>query len=235
MNKSNKLFLSLLALAISFAVSSCTKDSDGNGSASTLANIMVVNATPGSVGYDFYIDDVLQNSSAIAYNGSSAYIQTAVGMKSLRLNNPNSAVNIVDRDDDLELNGNYTLISMDTAGNVESALISDDLTEPVLGKSHIRVVHASHNSPAVDVINLADTSVVFNNLGYRDVAAFTPVDAGSYALGYRIVGDSNITSLSTPVSVANQGIYTIVLSGYNSDSSGTPVSSLNVQLIDNVQ
>jgi hypothetical protein len=196
---------------------------------------MVVNAVPGSTGYDFYIDDNLQNAMPLNYNGSTPYIQTGSGTQNLKLNMTNSAVTVIDRDDDLDLNGNYSLIVMDTVGNVESKLLNDDLTEPVLGKSHVRLVHASHNSPAIDVLNLADTSVVFGNIAYRQATAFTPVNAGSYALGYRVLGDTNIVSLPTPVSLSNQGIYTIVVSGYNSDTSGTSVSSLGIQLVDNVQ
>jgi len=237
MNHKAILYFSLLAICFSAFLTSCSSDDDNNNGneTSTLANIMVVNASPGISGYDFYIDDALQNGNAINYNGSSPYIQSGSGNQNLKLNLTNTAVNVINRDEDLELNGNYTLITMDTAGSIASQVLIDDLSEPILGKSHIRLIHASHNSPAIDVVNLADTSVVFGNISFRQATSFKPFNVGSYALGYRLLGDSNITSLSTPVTVANQGIYTIVVSGFNSDSSGTAVSSLNVQLIDNVQ
>lgn len=234
MNKKSVLFFSLLALGFSTVFTSC-KDDDNNNNISTLANVMVINATPGSTGLDFYIDDALQNSSAIAYGGRTNYLQSATGMKNLLLNNANTAVSVIDRDETLSLNGNYTLLTMDTVSSIESMFLSDDLSEPVLGKSHIRFVHASHNSQAVDIVNLADTSVIFSNIGFRQATAFKAIDAGSYALGYRVVGDSNIASLPVPVNLSNQGIYTVVASGYNTDSSGTNISSLNIQLINNVQ
>ncbi len=235
MTKKVILFLSFLALSTSTLFTSCSTDDDDNDVTSTLANIMVVNASPGSAGYDFYIDDVLQNANAVNYNGSSPYIQSGSGMKNLKLNVNSTAVNIIERDEDLDLNGSYTFITMDSISRVESAIISDDLSDPALGTSHLRLIHASHNSPSIDVVNLADSSVVFGNIAYKNATAFTPLNAGSYALGYRVIGDSNITSLSSPITLANQGIYTIVVSGYNSDTSGTAVSSLNIQFIDNVQ
>jgi hypothetical protein len=235
MKKQPIFFLCFLAISISAIFTSCKDDSDEDSSLSSLSNVMVVNATPGSPGYDFYINDALQNSNAINYTGSSAYIQTIAGSKNLKLNKTNTAENVINLDENFELGGNYTLLSIDTVGSIESIVLNDDLTEPILGKSHVRVVHASHNSPAVDIINLADSSVVFSNIGFRQTTAFTPLNAGSYALGYRLPADTNIVSLSTPVTLSNRGIYTIVLSGFNSDTTGTPVSSLDIQFIDNVQ
>lgn len=211
---------------------SCTPEDDSDTN-STLANVMVVNASPGTNGLDFYIDDALQNANGIFYGNNTGYIQSTTGMKNLKLNNTNTAVNLLDFDADFDLSGNYTLLAIDTAGSTEKLLLNDDLSEPILGKSHIRFVHASHNSPAIDIVNLADTSVVFSNIGFRQGSAFTPVNAGTYALGYRLLGDSNIASLPSPVSFSNQGIYTIVASGFNTDSSGTAVTSLNIRLIDN--
>ena len=235
MNKKSILFFSLLTLGLSTVFTACLPDDDDNTNFSTLANIMIVNATPGSTGLDFYINDALQNASGITYSGNSNYLQSVTGMKNLQLNKANTAVTLIDRDENLALNGNYTLLTMDTIGSIESMFLNDDLSEPVLGKSHIRFVHASHNSQAIDVVNLADTSVVFSNIGFRQATAFTPIDAGSYALGYRVVGDSNVTSLPLPVTLANQGIYTVVASGYNTDTSGTATTSLNIQVISNVQ
>lgn len=233
MNKKAILFFSILALSFSALFTSCRINSDGDNTVSTLANVMVVNASPGSTGLDFYIDNSLQNGSGIAYGTNSGYLQSTTGMKNLRLNKANTAVNLIDRDEDFDLNGSYTLLTLDTVSSIESMLLNDDLSEPVLGKSHIRFVHASHNSPAIDIVNLADTSVVFANIGFRQYAAFTPVDAGTYALGYRLLGDSNIASLPTPVTLSNQGIYTIVASGFNTDTSGTAVTSLDIRMIDN--
>jgi len=235
MKKQPIFFLCFLAISISSIFISCKNDDDDNNNLSSLSNVMVVNATPGSPGYDFYINDALQNAGAINYTGSSAYIQTLSGSKNLKLNKTNTAENVINIDEDLELGGSYTLLSLDTVGSIESIVLNDDLTEPILGKSHLRVIHASHNSPAIDIINLADSSVVFSNIGFRQTTAFTPVDAGSYALGYRVLADTNIVSLSTPVTLTNRGIYTVVVSGFNSDTTGTPVSSLDIQLIDNVQ
>ncbi len=235
MNKKSVLFFSLLALGLSTVFTSCLHDDDDDRNYSTLANIMIVNSTPGSTGLDFYIDNALQNASSINYSTNSNYLQSPTGMKNLRLNRANTAVALIDRDENLALSGNYTLLTMDTAGSIESVFLSDDLSEPILGKSHVRFVHASHNSPAIDIVNLADTSVIFGNIGFRQATAFTPIDAGSYALGYRAVGDTNIVSLPTPVTLANQGIYTVVASGFNADTTGIPTTTLNVQLINNIQ
>jgi len=233
MNKKAILFFSLLTLGMSAAFTSCTSDDDDNDTVSTLANVMVVNASPGTSGLDFYIDDALQNANGVFFGANTGYIQSATGMKNLKLNATNTAVNLINQDEDFDLNGSYTLIAFDTVSSIEAKLLNDDLSEPVLGKSHIRFVHASHNSPAIDIVNLADTSVVFSNIGFRQNSAFTPVNAGTYALGYRLLADSNITSLPSPVTFSNQGIYTIVASGFNSDTSGTTVTSLNIRMIDN--
>lgn len=232
MKRKSIVLLGLAFMGLSLGFTSCTDDDD-NGATSTLANVMAVNATPGSTGMDFYINSELQNSGAISYGSNSAYYQSITGSRNLKLNQSQSAANFIDRDESLELNGNYSLFAMDTVGNVQSIFVEDDLSEPVLGKAHVRFVHASHNSPSIDIINLEDTSVLFSNMSFKQYSAFTPVDAGTYSLGYRLLGDSNIAALPNPVNLSNRQIYTVVASGYNTDTSGTAITSLNIQMINN--
>ena len=203
MNKKALLLMSFVVLSFSAVFTSCNPDNTDNNYSSTLAKVMVVNASPGLNGLDFYVDNSLQNGNAIGYNMTSPYYQSLTGMRNMRLNLAQSAVNIIDINKDLDLNGDYTLIALDTAGKTQSLFLSDDLSEPVLGKAHVRFVHASHNTGAIDIVNLADTSVVFANNGFRSYTAFTPVTAATYSLGYRLLGDSNITSLPTPVNFSN--------------------------------
>ncbi len=231
MNKKAIILFGLFALTVSAMFSSCEVDDNDNVN-STLAKVMVINASQGTM-FDFYIDNALQNANGIMYNRNTPYFQSLTGMKNLRLNNAATAVTVADINKDLDLNGDYSLVAIDTAGKTQVLFLEDDLSDPVLGKAHIRFIHASHNSGAIDIVNLADTSVVFSNQSFRQYTAFAPVDAGSYSLGYRVIGDSNIVSLPTPVNLANRGIYTIVASGYNTDTTGTTLTSLNIDLIRN--
>ncbi len=233
MNKKAFLIFSTAALSVCVFFTSCLPDNDDDNAVSTLAKIMVVNAQPGSVGQDFYIDDILQNSSPINYNMASPYYQSATGLRNLKINRSQSAQNILDINMDLDLSGDYSLFTLDTVGSIRTIFTADDLTEPVLGKSHLRFVQGSHNTGSIDIINLADSSVIFSNIGFRQHTAFKPLDAGAYSLGYRLLGDSNIAAIPLAVNLGNRKIYTMVLSGFNTDTSGTAVSSLNVNFIDN--
>lgn len=76
--------------------------------------------------------------------------------------------------------------------------------------ARVRVVHASADAPAVDV--LVDGNVAFQNLKFKDYTNYTPVPAGMRMLALNVAGTST-TALQLPFTLANGVSYTFYAFG----------------------
>ena len=86
--------------------------------------------------------------------------------------------------------------------------------------AHVRVIHASPDAPAVDV--LVDGSKVLTNVPYKTVSDYLPVAAGMHQIKVTPTGSDNAV-IDAPVTVAAGTNYTILAIGKVSDSSLKPL------------
>jgi len=70
-------------------------------------------------------------------------------------------------------------------------VLEDNNSAPASGKAHVRFVHASPDAPAVDIA-VAGGPVLFSNVPFKGVGAYTPVDAGTYDLEVRLTGTNTV-------------------------------------------
>ncbi len=230
MSKKISMAFSLFALTFVLLLSSCNKDDDDdNVSVSTLANVMAVHASPGSPAVDLYINDVLQNNMGLSFPSNSSYIQSITGLVNIKINKTGTAETIIDQDVTLNQNGSYSIFVVDTLPLLSTIVTNDDLSEPVLGKSHIRFAHLTPDAPSVDILDMTDSSIVFANRSFKQITDFTPLDGGVYDLGVRAIGDTNIIALPS-IQLTPGKIYTVYAKGL---LNGTGNSAFGVEVIEN--
>jgi hypothetical protein len=87
---------------------------------------------------------------------------------------------------------------------------------PAFAQSRVRVVHASADAPAVDI--LVDGTVAFQGLKFRDYTNYTPVPAGMRMLSINVAGTST-TAIRLPFTLADGVSYTFYAFGKLSASS----------------
>lgn len=75
----------------------------------------------------------------------------------------------------------------------------------------VRVVHASADAPAVDV--LAGGNVVFQGLKFKSFTEYTPVPSGEYDFSVNLSGTSTTVLTSGPVNLQGGGAYTFFAIG----------------------
>lgn len=204
------VYLCLVLFSSSAFFSSCRPDN--NTGISTLSNVMLVHASPNTPDVDLYLNDVLQNGNGFAYGDASTYVQSFTGLINIRLNERGTANVLVDKGVEFNQNGNYSIFVIDTLPDVKTMVLEDDLSEPQLGKAKVRFIHLSPDAPAVDVLNLLDSSVVVSNMSFKSYTAFLPLNAGVYDLGIRVVGDSSIIPLPSLTLSAGK-VYTAMAKG----------------------
>jgi hypothetical protein len=106
--------------------------------------------------------------------------------------------------------------------------LTDDLTLPAAGRSHVRLVHAAQNAPAVDVtlvrtsatpldsVTITNRSYIGSNPTEATVTAsstFTSIPAGNYSIRIKLAGTQTLARNPQAVTIANGGLYTLVAVG----------------------
>jgi hypothetical protein len=103
-----------------------------------------------------------------------------------------------------------------------AALLGLTLMSASAQTSRVRVVHASSDAPAVDI--LVDGNVAFQGLRFRDYTNYTPVPSGMRMISINVAGTST-TALSLPFTLANGVDYTFYAFGKLANSTLTVIGT----------
>jgi hypothetical protein len=94
------------------------------------------------------------------------------------------------------------------------ALFLDDDNSPVdPGTARVRVLHASPDAPAVDVVAGENGDALFENVGFGE-SGYTEVPEGEYTLDIYPAGDRETSVFETDVSLAGGTVYSAFAIGY---------------------
>ena len=226
------LWKTLGLAALSLVFTSC--DDDNDSSVQPQANVMVVHASPNAPAVDVRINNNVALTN-VAFPANSSYTAVNAGTTNIKVSPTGTTTYVIDANVDLMANMNYSVFAIDSVNKIKAAVVSDNLTAPAAGKSHIRFFHFSPNAPAVDIV-VQGGPTLFANRTFNDqstnanVAAFTPVDAGTYTILVRLAG-TQTTVLTVPnVPLAAGKIYTVFAKGF---VNGTGAQALGAQLIAN--
>lgn len=219
-------------MALSSIFISCDKDDDETETSQ--ARVMVVHASPDAPAVDVRINNTVTLSN-VAFPTNSNYTPLNAGNTNIKVAPTGTTTNVIDANVDFQANMNYSVFAIDSVTKIKAVVVTDNLTAPPSGKSHVRFFHFSPNAPAVDIA-VAGGPVVFTNRSFNDQASnnalanFTPLDAGSYNLEVRLAGTSTVV-LSVPnVTLTSGKIYTVFAKGF---VGGTGSRSLGAQAIVN--
>lgn len=118
----------------------------------------------------------------------------------------------------------YTVLAIGKLADIQPLVLADNLAKPEAGKAHVRFVHASPDTPAVD-ITTKDGTKIFPNVAFGQATEFTPVPAGTYDLQARVAGTDTV-GLDVPgVALEDGKIYMVVATGL---LNGEPKLAANV-------
>ncbi|NKE36138.1 DUF4397 domain-containing protein [Natronococcus sp. JC468] len=118
-------------------------------------------------------------------------------------------------DVDSTLDGLLAVIGEVAAENQPlQALFLDDDNSPVdSGTARVRVLHASPDAPAVDVVAGENGDVLFENVAFGE-SDYTEVPEGEYPLVIYPAGDRETSVFETDVSLAGGTVYSAFAIGY---------------------
>lgn len=206
--------LSIIALATSFVIASCSKKDDQDNPSPPSARIMFINTTVGadSVRAEVGTQTVV---NAIPLLASSGYQGIAPGdNQTIRFRQAASNLVLGSTSATLSADNYYSVFSTGTIQNKDLLFTTDDRTAPAANRVKLRFINASSQSfPATVTIQYAgSTTTLATGVTYQNITSFTEVDAGSVSINAINPADFSVVGL-TGVQLGAGQIYTVMLSG----------------------
>ena len=239
MNLKSIIFLLITGL---FLLTACSEDDGGVAPSEVGASqILFVHTIPALVDYSGAARTEvipwilpLRQPDAISYGQSTGYIEYGAGEGldirfriDLR-DDPDRPFDHQSRTrvlTDIEFDKSYTFIGAGFGNNLYPALFfEDDLTPPAAGNAHLRLVHGSVDSPDIDILIDGVAVTEFSSMAYGSGSVFVPLTAGSKNITVNEAGTSN-TLLTKSIDLANETIYTAIISGLSSITGFEPLDA----------
>lgn len=182
--------LSLLGLVSFSFLLSCSKSKNDPGQ----AEIMVINAVPGSAGIDLEVGGKKLNETPIPFSGATGYLKLPAGRQELKVNQMNSTNLIVSKNVSLSNGGKYTLLVYNLPNSTQATLAEDVLPAIAMGKAHARYFNLAPGSAALTVgfTTTAGYKSMFPSRGFETEETilandgFTTIDAaGNVSISLR--------------------------------------------------
>jgi hypothetical protein len=185
--------------------------------------VRVMHASPDTPPVDIFVDGA-KAVTGLAFPANTGYVSLPAGTHNVKVfvsPSDGSGTPALEADLDVVAGKDYTVLAVGLVGDGSLALLplEDNNATPANGKAHIRLIHASPDAPAVDVAVAGTSSLVFSNVAFKGVGAYTPVDAGTYDLEVRPAGTTTIALTIDNLALANQNVYTAVAVGLLADNS----------------
>ena len=191
-----------------------TDATDGGGETGT-GRVKTVHASPDAPAVNLKVDDG-DPIGELAFTKATAYLEIPAGSRNLKAIPVGETTAAIDADVTIEDGKSYTVFAADVVASIAPVVAEDDLTAPASGKAHVRFAHMSPDAPAVDIVPQGG-SALFSNAKFKDVTAFTPVDAGTVTIEVQKNSDSAVVLTVPDVKLEEGVIYTIWASGKVAD------------------
>ncbi|MDQ3811118.1 MAG: DUF4397 domain-containing protein [Chloroflexota bacterium] len=142
--------------------------------------------------------------AALPFKSASPYTQIPAGTRSVRVTPAGQGGNaVLSADVPLQAGQSLTLVAVGRPPELSALPLQDDNAAPPAGKAKVRFVHTSPDAPPVDIA-VRGGPTIFPNVGFKSVAGYVTVDAGTYALDVRPAGTSSV-ALSVPGVILQSG------------------------------
>jgi hypothetical protein len=161
------------------------------------AHVRVLHGSPDAPSVDVYVNDAKVDAlSGLEFGDLSSYVAVPGGTYAIKVCATADAtvcpidVPALDIADDTQ----YTIAATNALASIEAQVLVDD-PAPVAGKTQVRVVHFSSDTPAVDVLTQDGSAKVVENLAYPDATDYLTLAAGSYDLKVCANADNTVCPL----------------------------------------
>ncbi|GBD22908.1 hypothetical protein HRbin29_00554 [bacterium HR29] len=217
MTKHLLLALALVGVAVFGTSASEIEAQSGTG------RVRVMHASPDTPPVDIFVDGQ-KAVSALAFPNATQYVSLPAGPHEVKVfvsPSDGGGAPALQATLTIEAGKDYTVLAVGRSGDGSLSLLplTDNNATPAAGKAHVRFIHASPDAPAVDIVVRGTNTALFSNVAFKEVGAYTPVDAGAYNLDVRVSGTDAVALSLDNVRLNARTVYTVVAVGLVGESS----------------
>ncbi len=199
-------------LALSFALTT------GVGAqAADTGRVRILHASPDTPPVDIFVDGQ-KAVTALAFPKDTGYLSLPAGKHNVKVfvsPSTGTGTPALQADLDIVKGKDYTVLAVGEVGKSTLALLplEDNNVLPAAGNAHIRLIHASPDAPAVDVVVAGTATKVFSNIAFKGVGTYTPVPANTYNLDVKVASSGATAKTITGLKLNDRTVYTAVAVG----------------------
>ena len=203
--------LAVAVLAAMLALSSATAQSSGSG------RVRIMHASPDAPAVDIFVDGQ-KAVTALAFPSNTGYVSLPAGPHDVTVfasPSDGSGTPVLTATLQVAAGKDYTVLAVGRLADSTLSLLplEDNNSTPAAGNAHVRLIHASPDAPAVDVVVAGTNTKVFSNVAFKGVGAYTPVPAGTYNLDVKVASGGQTVKSITGLALSDRTVYTVVATG----------------------
>jgi hypothetical protein len=210
--------LAITVLAALLAMGSAAAQAPASG------RVRIMHASPDAPAVDVFVDGQ-KAVTALAFPANTGYVSLPAGPHDVAVfvsPSDGSGTPVLKATLEVAAGKDYTVLAVGRLADSSLALLplEDNNAPPARGNAHVRLIHASPDAPAVDVVNAGTNTKVFSNVPFKGVGTYTPVPAGTYNLDIKVASTGDTVQTVTGLPLRDRTVYTVVATG--------PASALQV-------
>ncbi|QGU95733.1 DUF4397 domain-containing protein [Clostridium bovifaecis] len=153
--------------------------------------VRLFHASPDAPAVDIYLGDQLVARN-LSFKEFTQYLSVAPGTYNVRAFPTGVTTNpVINTSLTFKPNAILTVAAADRLKNIKLLPFEEPKLPSVPGKSYIRFVHLSPNTPAVD-ISLPNGNTLFRDISFREASNYIPVSQGTYTIQAAPTGTTNV-------------------------------------------
>ena len=219
-----------LTLASSAVLTSCLGDLESPTLPPT-AYVSIYQGSPDAPALDIFANANKVNREPMQFSQVLAYNAFYPGNRDFRFSPYNSATSLLEKDFQLAADSVYSLFVVNESVNMDAILVKDIWEEPTSTKAQLRLVHLSPDTENVNLRINDITTPLVSNAAYKSDSEFVEIDPGKSTLTLSLAATGETLLTSGSLDLKGNRVYTLVLRGMKSQSSGD--KKLDIQLITN--
>jgi hypothetical protein len=209
--------LMLFSLA-AVLLTACKKDNFDTTNPDAAA-LNIVNASPGPLAINFYLDNNFVSGPALSFGNQSGYILAFTGSRRLDISSGGTNVSILADTLDLAKDKYYSVFVVGQNSSLSTVVTEDNTADPASGKVKIRFLQLSPDAGSLS-LGIEGGAQLFANQEYKTSSGFTEIDPGTFTLEIR--NSENAVS-EKEVTLTAGNIYTVWSGGLISGSGTTAI------------
>ncbi|KXG74125.1 DUF4397 domain-containing protein [Thermotalea metallivorans] len=172
----------------------------------------VLHASPDAPAVDVYISGKLVAQN-LTYKNFTPYLPLTPGKYTILVYPAGTKTTpVINTSLDVMPNSNYTVAAVGMLKDIKALIVPDTALPLPPNRGQIKFVHLSPNAPMVD-ITLADGTILFRNIEYKEISNNLAVAPGRYTIQARIAGTPQIVLTVPNVVIQPNRYYTIYAVG----------------------